>query len=253
MGFGSFPRTDSFVRLKQEGVKRFHMWQVGREPREIDISVQEEKEFEVSKEYEVTCQLMATQDESECSAIVGGFPNGTHVTILRIGSTRSGSCRLQVKNKAGTLVGWVSTLFREKRTLRKVDRKILDFSFLRTKPRHRSNSMSQLSASVSRLRNKTDSDDFGCNSRTDHALGLSKCARIGETLETEGRVVLRETESMSSAKILTLKGGCQMHVLELGKSSNNRVKVSANGAIGWVTILHNHLNEPLFAKRPHTL
>merc|ERR1712224_664485 len=137
------------------------------------------------------------------------------------------------------------------------DRKVLDFSCLRSKSRLRSNSMSQLSASVSRLRNKTDfNQDFGCNikdSITDHGLGPSTYPTIGETLETAGRVVLREAESMSSAKVMTLKGGCQMHVLDLGKTSNNRVKVSANGTIGGVTILHTDLNKPFFAKRPHTL
>lgn len=262
MGFSSLPRTDSFARLKQEGLKRFTMWHAGREPKEIDISVKE-AEFEVSKEYEVTCQLMATRDESESSSRVGGFPRGTHVTILRMGSTRSGSCRVQVSNKSSTLVGWVFTtkegLAGAKKTLRKVDRKILDFSALRSNARLRSNSMSQLSGSVSRLRThfqsyKTDfEEDFDCKSKTDHDLRPSKYVRIGETLETEGRIVLREAESMSSAKVLTLKGGCQMTVLDLGKTSNNRVKVSANGTIGWVTILHTHLNEPLFAKRAHTV
>lgn len=267
MGFGtltdslSLPRTDSFARLKQEGLKRFHMWHAGREPKEIDFSVKE-VEFEVGKEYEVTCQLMATRDESQCSssaAKAGGFPSGTHVTILRMGSTSSGSCRVQVINKCGTLVGWVPTMLGAKKTLRKVDRKILDFSALRSNSRLRSNSMSHLSSSVSRLRNrfqsyKTDFEqDFDCKSKIDHDLRPSKYVRIGEMLETEGKIVLREAEAMSSAKVLTLKRGCQMEVLDLGKTSNNRVKVSASGTIGWVTILHTHLNEPLFAKRSHTV
>eukprot|EP00746_Dinoflagellata_sp_MGD_P161295 gnl/MRDRNA2_/MRDRNA2_88383_c0_seq1.p1 gnl/MRDRNA2_/MRDRNA2_88383_c0~~gnl/MRDRNA2_/MRDRNA2_88383_c0_seq1.p1 ORF type:complete len:262 (+),score=39.52 gnl/MRDRNA2_/MRDRNA2_88383_c0_seq1:78-863(+) len=261
MGFGphSLARTDSFARLKQEGLKRFHMWHAGREPKEIDISVQE-AEFEVLKEYEVTCQLIATCDESECSSrVVGGFPTGTRVTILRMGSTRSGSCRVQVTNKSGSLVGWVFTMSGAMKTLRKVDRKILDFSALRKNARLRSNSMTELSSSVSRLRSHFQSkkvdfkEDTDCKSKTDHDMQPSKHLCIGETLETEGGVVLRETESMSSAKVLTLKGGCQMKVLELGKTSNNRVKVSANGTVGWVTILQTHLNEPLFAKRPRTI
>jgi len=258
MGLSSLPRTDSFVRLKQEGLKRWHMWHAGREPKEIDISVQE-AEFEISKEYEVTCQLMATRDESECSPSVGGFPAGTYVTILRMGSTRKGSCRVQVTNKSCTLVGWVCTMLGGQKTLRKEQRKILDFSALRRQKTLRSNSMTQLSDSVSRLRRNFQSykidfaEDSDCKSKLDHDGQSSKYPRIGETLETEGRLVLREAESMSSAKVLTLKGGCQMKVLELGKTSNNRVKVSVNGTIGWVTILHKFLNEPLFAKRPYTI
>lgn len=258
MGFGSFSPSDSFAlsksksfaRLRNEGVKRFAMWHVGRQPKEIDLSVQEEPEFELSKEYEVKCQLMATSAESASSPIVGGFPAGTRVTILSIGSTCSGSCRLKVTNKSGTMAGWVPSVFAGEPTLVKSDRKILDFSCLRAKSRLRSNSLSsltQLSSSVTKSSNKT----VLCSSKADFDLQPSKHTRIGDTLKTEGRIILREAESMSSPKIMVVKGGCQMKILELGKSSNNRVKVLVDGTIGWVTILQTNLPEPLL-KRPHT-
>jgi len=252
MGFGSLPRSDSFARLRKEGFKRFQMQFVGREPKEIDLSVRDEPEFEFEKEYEVKCQLMANYAESVSSPIVGGFPAGTYVTILRIGSTCSGSCRLKVTNKSGTVVGWVPSVFAGEPSLVKSCRKILDFSCLRKNVRIRSNSLSsltQVSPSVTKSHNKTAL----CSSKADFDLQPSKCTQIGDTLQTESRIILREAESMSSPKIMVVKGGSQMKILDLGKNSNNRVKVLVDGTIGWVTILHTNLHEPLFAKRAHTL
>jgi hypothetical protein len=244
MGFGSLPRSDSLARLKREGVKRFHLWHFGKEPKEIDLSLRSEAEFEVSefKEYEVQCQLMVRRDESDCSTIIGGFPTGTYVKILRMGSICSGEYHLKVTNKPGTLSGWVSSGPEAYRNLRKVG----------SKSKLRSNSMSQL-ASVSRRRDKRAvAFDFGFDSKTDLDLQPSKGLRIGDTLETKGKVVLREAESMSSAKVATVKGGSEMTVLDFGKLSNNRVKVSVNGTRGWITMLNTQSHEAFFAQRPHT-
>lgn len=246
---GDLPRSKSLARLKKEGLKRFQMWHVGREPREIDISVQE-PEWELSKEYEVKCQLMATSDESATSAIIGGFPAGTYVKILRIGSTCSGSCRLKVENKSGTVVGWVSSVWAGQPSLQKSDRKILDFSCMRTKPRLRSNSVPSLPNLLTQPSNKKVLD---CSSNVDCGLQPSKIPQIGDSVLTEGKIIVRETESMSSPKILVVKAGRPMKILDFGKTSNSRVKVSVDGTIGWVTLFHMNLHEPLFAKRrPHT-
>jgi len=252
MGFGSLPRSDSFARLRKEGVKRLKMLHFGREPTEIDLSVLQEPEFAVSKEYVVQCQLMATSDECANSPIIGGFPAGTYVTILHIGGTCRGNCRLQVTNKSGTLEGWVSSMWAGEPSLRKSDRKILDFSFLRTNSRRRSRSVSSLteiSPSVTRPCNQTV---LACRSKADCGLQPSKNLEIGDTLQTEGKIIVRETESMSSPKIVVVKAGCQMQILDFGKTFKDRVKVLVDGTIGWVTILHTNLHEPLFAKRPHT-
>jgi len=262
MGFGTLQRSDSFARLKEEGLRRFHMWP--KSPRAIiDLSVQDKEEFELSKEYEVKCQLLANSAESESSSVLGGFPAGTCVTVLRLGTTCSGIRRLKVTNKSGSVSGWVSSVHAGKPSLCKVTRScVLDFSLLRsnsgrvigkpsaaqTSPTQKSNSgprsqslSSRVSSSVNRLRGKAD-------------LGLqpTKYPQIGDWLEPEGRIVVRQDESISSLKILSVKGGCQMKILDYGKTSPSRVKVLVDGTIGWVTILDKNLLEPLCGRRPHT-
>jgi hypothetical protein len=243
MGFGTIQRSDSLARLKKEGLKRFHLWP--KEPKEIDLSVENKEEFDLSKEYEVQFQLMVNSAESESSPIIGGFPAGTCVKILCIGSTGSSGRRLKVTNKSRTVSGWVPSVYRCQGSLVAIERKILDFSCLRSQVRRRSNSLSNLpsriSSSVTRTRSKTDLDSQP-----------TKSPQIGDSLEMDGRVILREDESMSSPQILTVKGGCKMRILDYGKSSQNRVKVSVNGTVGWVTILDKNLHEPLFGRRPST-
>jgi len=239
------------ARLKSEGLKRFHMWP--KEPKEIDLSIQRSEEFELLKEYEVQCQLLVNTAESMSSPIVGGFPVGTNVKILEIGSACSGSRRLKVTNKSCTVCGWVSSAFAGKPSLCKVNKSILDFSSLRSSSSLRSNSAPQrrsflsssVSSSLTKLRSRTNLD-------AQH----TKYPQVGEVLEMTSRVVLREAESMSSSKIVTLKDGCQMQILEYGKKNQNRAKVSVQGTsgelIGWVTILGQRMHEQLNLVRPHT-
>lgn len=239
MGFGTLQRSDSLARLKKEALKRFHIWPKEPKPIIIDLSVQDRQEFELSKEYEVKCQLLVNSAESLSSPIIGGFPVGTHVTVLEIGTACLSGRRLKVTNKSGTVSGWVSSLAAGEPSLKKTKREILDFSRFRSNSRLRSRSLSSLSAT--KLRNNAD-------------LGSqpTKYLQIGAILEHEGKVIVRETESMSSPKILTVTGGCQMQILEYGKSSQNRMKVSVNGTTGWVTILDSKLHEPLYDMRRHT-
>lgn len=241
MGFGALPRTDSFARLKKEGLKRFAMWQVGKSPKAIDLSVQDKsEEFELFKEYEVKRQLFATSAESDGSPVVGGYPAGTYVRVLSIGKACGSARRLKVSNKSGSVIGWVSSMSYGEPSLDKTARSILDFSSLRRNSR--SNSLSSMiSSSATKLRSKDSLEKQP-----------TKSPEIGDWLEVKGKVVMRETESMSSSKIVTLKGGCQMRIVDHGQNSKNRVKVSVDGNIGWVTILDTNFQEPLFGRRPHT-
>merc|ERR1711904_271803 len=109
-------------------------------------------------------------------------------------------------------------------------RKILDFSCMRTKPRLRSNSVSSLPNLLTQPSNKTVLD---CSSNVDCGLQPSKKPQIGDSVLTEGKIIVRETESMSSPKILVF-----------GKTSTSRVKVLVDGTIGWVTLFHMNLHEP---------
>lgn len=221
MGFGTLQRSDSWARLKNQGLKHFHMW--SKEPEGMDLSVPEKEEFELSKEYEVKCQLCVNDAEGEGSAIVGGFPAGTYVTILDIGSPCLDGRRLKVANKPKTVIGWVSSISRGKPTLCKV-------SSLRSNVRRRSDSLcslsSRISSSVTKLRRKADLNQQPTKSR-----------QIGDVLEIESRVIVREDESMRSRQLLSIAGGCKVQILDFGRVSENRVKVSVNGTTGWVTIL----------------
>jgi len=240
MGFGTLQRCDSWARLKHEGLKRFQMSLVGKQPKEIDISIQEKDEFELyavtCQTYEIKCQLMVNAAESEDSPIIGGFPAGTYVTILSIGSTCLDGRRLKVANKSKTVIGWVSSIARGKPSLCKTEKRILDFSplkSLRSNVRRRSNSLSSLSAAKSPSVTKLTK----VSSKADLDRLSTKSPMLGDLLQIDSRVVVREDESMSSPQILSIAGGCTVRILDFGKTSENRVKVSVNGVTGWITIL----------------
>merc|ERR1711937_716547 len=69
-----------------------------------------------------------------------------------------------------------------------------------------------VSSSLTRMRGK-EKKDLG--------LELTKHPKIGEVVEAEGRVIVREEESMSSPKIMTLHSGCQLRILDYGKQDMN--------------------------------
>jgi len=214
------------------------------------------------REYEVQCQLMVNSAESVSSPILGGFPVGTNVKILEIGSACSGSCRLRVSNKSCTVIGWVSSVIAGKPSLCKVNKSVLDFSSFRSNSSPRRNSPPRRSNSLSSVPGRSNSFSRPrsfltriCH-KTDLAAKHTSYPQVGEVLEMKSRVVLREAESMSSSKIVTLKDGCQMQILEYGKKNQNRAKVSVKGThgelTGWVTIVGQITLDHLNLTRPHT-
>lgn len=244
-------KSDSVSRLKE----RFGHGP--KEPKVIDLSIRNggKAEFEPSKEYEVTGQLRVNAAEALSSPIVGDLPAGSRVTVLCVGN----GGRLKVTNALGTVQGWVCPVSLGKTMLRKKDNikgnKEISNSGLR------SNSLTSLfsngsnGSNVSRLSRASravSSSLTRLRGKKDPGLELTKQPKIGDLVEAEGKVIVREEESMSSLKILTLKGGCQLRILDYGQANPNRIKVSVEGKIGWVSILDKNLHEPLFGKRPHS-
>lgn len=243
MGFGIMERSDSLSRLS----KKFG--QTPKEPRVIDLSIRREEklDFVLSREYEVLSPLMVSSAEALSSPIIGELSAGSCVTILGI---RSGG-RLKVTDALGTVTGWVSSTSLGRTMLRKIDdsqdnqtgfrsNSLTSFFSDASHASRASRASRAVSSSLARLRGKKD-----------HGLELTKHPNIGDVLEAEGKVIVRADESMSSLKILTLKGGCQLRVLDYGNLNRNRIKVSVEGTTGWVSVLDKNLHEPLFGQRPH--
>jgi len=210
-------------------------------------------ELELSKEYEVISQLLVSSAEDLCSPIVGDLSAGSHVTILCVG--RRG--RVKVSNALGTLQGWISSNSLGKSMLRRTN-DIVGNNETST-PRLCKSSVSSLrvpsqasnASRVSRASRAVSSALTRLRGKKDRGLVLTKQLEIGDVVEAEDRVILREEESMSSLKILTLKGGSQVRIIAHGTTNPNRVKVSAEGTlkVGWVSILDQNLHQPLFGKR----
>jgi len=210
-------------------------------------------ELELSKEYEVISQLLVSSAEDLCSPIVGDLSAGSHVTILCIGKRG----RVKVRNTLGTVQGWVSSNSLGKSMLRRTN-DIVGNNEIST-PRLCKSSVSSLrvpsqasnASRVSRASRAVSSALTRLRGKKDRGLVLTKQLEIGDVVEAEDRVILREEESMSSLKILTLKGGSQVRIIAHGTTNPNRVKVSAEGTlkVGWVSILDQNLHQPLFGKR----
>lgn len=244
-------KSDSLSRLTKLGILE--------EPKVIDVSVrhQDKVEFDLFKEYETTSQLVVYSAEALSSPIVGELSAGSCVTVLSIGS----GGRLKVTNPLGTVQGWVCSVSLGKSQLRKLD-KSKDKPTLNSGLR--SNSLSSLlsdsslasrasrasrtvSSSLAKLRAKKD--DF-----KDLGLEPTRNPQIGDMLEAAGKTIVRSDESVASLKILKLKAGAQLRILDYGKTDPNRVKVSildGSGMTGWVSVLEKNLHEPLFGKRPN--
>jgi hypothetical protein len=258
MGFGSSARSESLSQLtKSDSVSRLkeRFGHGPKEPKVIDISIRraDKDEFELSKEYEVASKLLVHSAEALSSPIVGEISAGSFVTVLRIGN----GGRLQVTNSLGTVKGWVSSTSLGSNTLRKIDN-IKDNqtskSLLRSNSLTSSFSNSSITSRVSRASRAVSSSltRLRGKEKKDLGLELTKQPKIGELVETEGKVIVREEESMSSPKLMILYGGCQLRILDYGQQNPNRVKVSVEGKVGWVSILDKNLHEPLFGKRPNT-
>lgn len=214
-------------------------------------------ELELSKEYEVISQLLVSSAEDLCSPIVGDLSAGSRVTILCIG--RRG--RVKVSNALGTVQGWVSSNSLGKSMLRRTN-DIVGNDETST-PRLCKSTVSSLrvpsqasnASRVSRASRAVSSALTRLRGKKDRGLVLTKQLEIGDVVEAQDRVILREEESMSSLKILTLKGGCQVRIIAHGTTNPNRVKVSAEGTlkVGWVSILDQNLHQPLFGKRSYDI
>jgi hypothetical protein len=159
-----------------------------------------------------------------------------------------------VINYIGTMQGWVCPKSLGQSQLRKMETS-KDLSNRKSHLRSNSSLMSLLSDHVSHA---SRASRAACSSLTrahgkkDLDLQLAPKPQIGDTLEADGRVIVREEESMISLKILTLKKGDRLRVLDYGKSNPNRMKVSVEGTIGWASILDKNLHQPLLGKRPHS-
>jgi len=248
MGFGIVERSDSLSRL----AKRFSKGP--KEPQVIDLSIRHEPKqvFDLFKEYEVLRPLMVSSAQPLSSPTVGEISVGSCVTILAFGS----GGRLKVTNAFGNVSGWITSTSLGEPVLREIDdskdskppRTIGDIfrtnssSSCLSNGSRASRASRAVSSSLARLRGKKK-DDLG--------LQLTKQPHIGDMLEADGKVVVREDESMSSAKILTLTSGSFFRVLDYGKINRNRMKVSVDGKTGWVSILDKNLHEPLFGQRLH--
>jgi len=214
-------------------------------------------ELELSKEYEVISQLLVSSAEDLCSPIVGDLSAGSHVTILCIGKRG----RVKVRNTLGTVQGWVSSNSLGKSMLRRTNDVVGNNET--STPRLCKSSVSSLrvpskasnASRVSRASRVLSSALTRLRGKKDRGLVLTKQLEIGDVVEAEDRVILREEESMSSLKILTLKGGSQVRIIAHGTTNPNRVKVSAEGTlkVGWVSILDQNLHQPLFGKRSYDI
>lgn len=256
MGFGIMEKSNSLAKLtKGDSLSQLkeRFGHGPKEPKVIDISVRhvDKAQFELSKEYEVTSQLMVHSAEALSSCIVDELPAGSRVTVLGIGN----GGRLKISNTLGNVQGWVSSMSLGKSMLCKTENikdrdtwnsglrsNSLTSVFSNTSSTSRLSRASRaVSSSLTRLRGKKDL-----------GLTLTKHPQIGDIVEAEGKVIVREEESMCSLRTMTLTGGCQLRILDYGKANPNRIKVSVEGKVGWVSILDKNLHEPLFGKRPNS-
>jgi hypothetical protein len=270
MGFGVMEKSSSLSQLvKNDSVSRLkeRFGHGPKEPMVVDLSIRHDVvkcALELSKEYEVTSQLQVHSAENLSSSVVNDISPGSRVVVLAIGNCG----RYKVSNTLGTVQGWVSSVSSGKCMLRKTDN-VKDHE-TSSNSGLRSNSLTSffsnasstsrvsrasrvVSSSLTRLRGKKDLGlDQTKQQKKDAGLDLTKHPQIGDTVEAEGKVIVREEESLSSQKIMTLRGGSQLRILDYGISNSNRLKVSVEGKVGWVSILDKNLHEPLFGKRPHS-
>lgn len=255
MGFGlmekssslsQLPRPDSASRLKE----RFGYGP--KEPKVIDISARRDVikgEFELFKEYEVTSKVFVHSAQDPSSPVITQLSAGSRVTVHCIGN----GGRLKVSNTLGTVQGWVSSASLGKRASRNTDdNKDITRSNSLTSLFSNTSNTSRLSRASRAVSQAVSSSLTRRHCNKDLGLELIKHPKIGETVLAEGKVIVREEESMHSAKIMTLRGGCQFKILDYGTMNPNRLKVLVEGKIGWVSVLDKNLHEPLFGKRPES-
>lgn len=270
MGFGVMEKSSSLSQLtKNDSVSRLkeRFGHGSKEPKVVDLSIRQDVvkcDFELHKEYEVTSQLLVHSTDDLSSSVVHELSSGSRVIVLCI----KNDGRLKISNTLGTVQGWVPSVSCGKCMLRKTDNakdretwnsgmrsnSLTSFFSNSSSTSRLSRASRAVSSSLTRLRGKKDLGlDLPKHPKKDlGALDLIKHPNIGDTVEAEGKVIVREEESMSSVKIMTLRGGSQLRILDYGKSNPNRLKVSVEGTVGWVSILDKNLHEPLFGKRPHS-
>jgi hypothetical protein len=85
--------------------------------------------------------------------------------------------------------------------------------------------------------------------RPDPALTLVSKVAVGDVLEAAIKLTLREGESLEAPVVKDVKRGTQIRIMEIGWINSNRAKVTADGCVGWISILDKAQHKPLMGIR----
>lgn len=201
--------------------------------------------YELFKEYVVISDLLVRKEEYLDSPIVGDILAGDMVTVLDIGCSRfdprtssmSGR-RLKVSDSMGSIMGWITCVsvngeckLRKKRTR--------TFSNSSGAASRASFASTATRGAVASMLNWPDPE-----------LVLASKVAVGDLLEAARKVTIREGESMTSPIVKeNVKRGTKIRIMEIGWCNPNRVKVNADGCIGWISILDKAQGKPLMGIR----